>query len=93
MSEQTKPARQDMSVLEKRLDLVNRYNHALGQPGPGVTYLQREFINGLMRPEWVACFVDECEMLIESSRRCKRGHPAIQSQSKGDVQLNATRAA
>ena len=56
----------DMSLRENRLDLVKRYNDALGAPGPVVKCVQAECVNGLMNPVTQPDFVAECEFLIES---------------------------
>jgi hypothetical protein len=68
MSEDKESAHEDMSVLQNRLRLVNRYNHAMGPAGPQVSRVQQDFINGLMKSYFVATFVKQCEMMIEARR-------------------------
>jgi hypothetical protein len=68
MSEDKQPTPQDMSVLQNRLNLVNRYNQAIGPAGPKVSQVQQDFINGLMKPGIVATFVKQCEIMIEARR-------------------------
>jgi hypothetical protein len=68
MSENKQSVPQDMSVLQNRLSLVNRYNQALGPAGPKVSQVQQDFINGLMKPGIVATFVKQCELMIEARR-------------------------
>lgn len=68
MSEDKQSAPQEMSVLQNRLNLVNRYNQAIGPAGPKVSQVQQDFINGLMKPGIVTTFVKQCEMMIEARR-------------------------
>ena len=68
MGSDKQSARHDMSVLDNRLDLVNRYNYSVGDPGPQVAHVQREFLNGLMPHEVVGSFVAQCEAIIDARR-------------------------
>ena len=65
----------EYAVLERRLDLINRYNETVGPPSPGVLQVQNDFIRDRMDPGELVAFVQVCEGLItavhnlESSRR------------------------
>lgn len=68
MADDKQPNRADMSLMLNRLSLISRYNRCVGEPGPWVTDVQREFINGFMDPAKVASFVAQYEVIIESRR-------------------------
>jgi hypothetical protein len=48
----------------KRIDLISRYNNAVGEPSPGVVRVQEDFLNNRMEPAEVVAFVGVCEKLI-----------------------------
>jgi hypothetical protein len=64
MSRNKHTAPLDMGAQQNRLDLMRRYNEAVGAPGPQVKQVQQEFIDGIMQPEFVITFADQCEMMI-----------------------------
>lgn len=59
----------DMSLVQNRLDLILRYNSAIGKPGPHVTALQREFGNGFMNERRQSQYVLQCEYMIAARQR------------------------
>lgn len=68
MNEDKQAALQDTSVLQNRLSLVSRYNKAMEPAGPNVSHVQQDFISGFMKPDFVATFVKQCELMIEARR-------------------------
>lgn len=60
------PNTSDMSLLENRLALVNRYNHVVGPGNKKVTDYQSRFIQGLLSDTEVVSFVRLCKHLIAS---------------------------
>jgi hypothetical protein len=68
MPNDKQPDRADMSLMLNRLSLISRYNRCVGEPGPMVADVQRDFINGLMDSRIVPTFVAEYETIIESRR-------------------------
>ena len=51
---------------ERRIDLVDRYNKAVGEPGTAVAHVQDEFISSRMEPQEVVNFVGVCEELLKA---------------------------
>ena len=53
-----------MSKIEIRLDLVNRYNHCIGQSDGATATIQAKFIRGDMTPEDAIAYVRLTEYVI-----------------------------
>lgn len=62
----------DMSTIENRQDLVDRYNEAVGAPGPLVQELQHQFLEGEMALDRIAQYVMQCEAMIEARNSMRR---------------------
>lgn len=62
----------DMNLIENRKDLVDRYNEAVGVPGPMVRELQRGFLAGEMVLDRIPQYVDQCEAMIEARKSMTR---------------------
>lgn len=62
----------DMSTIENRQDLVDRYNEAVGAPGPMVQELQHQFLQGKMAPDRISQYVMQCEDMIEARNSMRR---------------------
>jgi hypothetical protein len=58
------PICSDMSKIECRLDLVNRYNQCTGQIGRVVTDFQAKFLRGEMDAQEVVAYVRLTEYVI-----------------------------
>lgn len=69
MPNEFNPSPTDMSQMRNRLDLVNRYNKTVGPPGSAVRIIQQDFVNGLMMPERLKHYVQQCEYVIASFER------------------------
>jgi len=54
----------EYAVLERRLDLMNRYNEAVGPPSASVARVQSDFIKDRMEPGEIVAFVGVCQSLI-----------------------------
>ena len=80
MNENKQAVPLDMGLLQNRLDLVSRYNEAVGAPGPQVEQVQREFVDELMPPEFVSAFVDQCEMMIAARSTMQPGMKVVDAQ-------------
>lgn len=61
---------------DTRQDLVDRYNEALGPPGPQVAALQASFLDGSMASANVLNYVQQCEYMIEARISLRRKSPA-----------------
>lgn len=59
----------DYATIDRRLDLINRYNYVVGAPSGGVARVQRDFITDQMAPEELVAFVLVCEGLIAGVER------------------------
>lgn len=59
----------DMTLVENRLDLINRYNAFVGEPGTQVTALQRSFLTGLMDQGRQIQYVLQCEYMIAARQK------------------------
>jgi hypothetical protein len=57
----------EYAMLAPRMDLINRYNNAVGAPGPAVAHVHADFIKGNMDDEELAAFVIFCNELIKAS--------------------------
>lgn len=62
----------DMNLIENRQDLVDRYNEAIGVPGPMVKELQRHFLAGEMVSGRIPQYVWQCEAMIEARNSMSR---------------------
>lgn len=62
----------DTSLIKNRQDLVDRYNKAVGAPGPLVTELQRHFLAGEMASDRIPQYVEQCEAMIEARNSMSR---------------------
>lgn len=62
----------DMNLIENRQDLVNRYNAAVGTPGPLVRELQHHFLAGGMPSSRISHYVEQCEAMIEARMTMSR---------------------
>jgi len=56
----------EYATLAPRMDLINRYNNAVGAPSSAVAHVHADFINGNMEDEELAAFVIFCEELIRA---------------------------
>ena len=62
-------------VKGKRIDLVERYNALVGQPGTAVAHVQDDFINSRMEPQEVVDFVGVCEELLDACKKRAQRSP------------------
>lgn len=56
----------DFDQIEHRLDLVNRYNHAMGAPDLQGSRMQRDFVKGTMPPGESVSYVGTCCYLLRA---------------------------
>lgn len=52
--------------IDKRRDIVARYNDAVGPAGPQVAALQLAFVSGALDRSVVARYIQQCEEMIEA---------------------------
>lgn len=55
-----------------RQHLVDRYNDALGPPGPQVAALQSQFLDFTMAQSRIDHYVQQCEYMIEARNPMRR---------------------
>lgn len=65
--EKIKSPKDDMTLLENRLDLMNQYNFAYGGEGVLTSEAQACFVNGQMTEVEVSSFVRFCRYLIATA--------------------------
>lgn len=64
MPNKSSPQVRDMTQLTNRLDLVNRYSHAVGIGYGPVTAIQEKFLAGEMDADEMQSYVRLCERMI-----------------------------
>lgn len=63
----------EYAVLDRRLDLIRRYNDAAGTPSAAVAHVHDDFIKDRMEPEELVAFVQVCEGLIAAATKRRAG--------------------
>lgn len=59
----------EYAVLERRLNLIYRYNDVAGEPSAAVAQVHDDFIKDRMEPEELIAFVLACERLIAGATK------------------------
>lgn len=59
----------EYAVLERRLELIDCYNNAVGPPSLGVIQVQEDFIKDRMEPSELIAFILVCKGLISAAEK------------------------
>jgi hypothetical protein len=72
------------ALLERRIDLIERYNRAVGAPSHAVARVQNDFIKDRMEASEMVAFVVVCERLITAARRREADRSTTAQQEHDD---------
>jgi hypothetical protein len=86
----------DLALMQNRVELMSRYNEALGPPCDAISVVHAAFINGAMGPVEMSAFVRVCKRLIAAARKRdavsarrgiahREGWPDVAERDSGDV--------